>query len=62
MTNRLINIQPPRELCKHCTEWSTQDDVGPNDLPGCVHDAFGTLAHSYIIGDRNDCPYFFEDI
>ena len=56
----LKNKKPPRELCKRCFEWNSYEDIGPNDIPGCVHDFFGNKAHSYIVGERDDCPEFNE--
>lgn len=31
----LLPIFTPRELCKDCYNWYTQEDVGPHDFPKC---------------------------
>ena len=60
LDNILKNIKPPRELCKRCFEWDSYENVGPHDIPGCPHNVLGTKAHSYIVGERDDCPEFNE--
>ncbi len=47
------------ELCGHCMEWLSQDDVGFNDFPHCaIGDKYE--AHQYVSGYTNECPYFME--
>ena len=60
--NIVIATKRRRELCRRCYEWATQEEVGPNDLPGCLHNYFGSTARSYLCGERDDCPYFNEDV
>ena len=48
-----------RELCKHCIEWVTQEDVGFDDFPHCV------MSHDfdvdcYLHHQKDTCPKFFE--
>ena len=49
-------LSTPREMCKECYEWLTQEDVGEHDTPHC------TRSGDYECGDyltyfRDDCPY-----
>lgn len=47
-------LSTPRELCKDCYNWCTQEDVGPNDFPQCGEGCHQT--HNYLIGLSNTCP------
>ena len=55
----ISKIEPPRELCKRCREWLTQEDVGFNDIPHCCCEA-KFEAHQYMIGMENECKNFNE--
>ena len=44
----------PRELCKDCYNWCTQEDVGFNDLPHCSENAYDCRA--YLLGTCDNCP------
>lgn len=45
----------PRELCKDCYNWCTQEDVGPYDFPHCG-EGFHPETHNYLIGLSSTCP------
>ncbi len=47
-------LSTPRELCKDCYNWCTQEDMGENDFPQCGE--FHPEAHNYLIGSSNTCP------
>ena len=51
-------LSTPRELCKTCGEWNEEDFHGP---ARCVvsKDAFDANRY-YLMGDRDDCPFYFE--
>lgn len=48
----------PRELCLKCYDWCSQEDVGWNDIPHCLHDDYRCI--DYLRGLTNDCPKFCE--
>lgn len=56
---RVYELFTPRELCKHCIEWVTQEETGFNDFPHCV------MGHDYDVDrylhhQQDTCPRFFE--
>ena len=48
----------PRELCKKCYDWCTQEDVGYHDIPHCINSDY--CCHDYLLHLRDDCPKFIE--
>lgn len=48
-------LSTPRELCKDCYNWCTQEDVGPYDLPQCGEGCHPET-RKYLIGLANTCP------
>lgn len=51
-------LSEPRELCKHCYNWLTQEDVGTNDLPQCGDSTSET--RSYLFGRKDTCNRFLK--
>lgn len=52
-------LRTPRELCKTCYNWCSQEDVGEYDWPQCSEsDDFD--CHDYLIHNRNNCPKHLE--
>ena len=51
-----LMLSTPRELCKECYNWLTQEDVGFYDIPHCSEDDLE--CRWYLCGDREDCPNF----
>lgn len=47
-------LSTPRELCKDCYNWLTQEDVGFNDLPHCIENTFD--CHAYLLGTCDNYP------
>lgn len=47
-------LSTPRELCKNCYNWCTQEDVGTNDFPHCIENAYDCRA--YLLGTHDNCP------
>lgn len=48
----------PRELCKKCYDWCSQEDVGEHDIPHCINVDY--YCRDYLQNFRNDCPKFIE--
>ena len=48
-------LSTPREMCKECYNWLTQEDVSENDLPHCECGEYES--HNYLIYLRDDCPH-----
>lgn len=46
-------LSTPRELCKSCYNWLTQEDVGFNDLPQCSEAK--SECRSYLLGYKDTC-------
>ena len=51
-------LSEPRELCKTCYNWLSQEDVGPNDFPHCG--AFGYESHNYLIRLTDTCSEYLD--
>lgn len=51
-------LSEPRELCKHCYNWLTQEDVGFNSFPGCSESTPET--RSYLFGKIDTCSRFLD--
>lgn len=49
-------LSEPRELCKTCYNWLTQEDVGFNDLPQCSDSDSSTKA--YLFGCSDTCKRY----
>lgn len=54
----LLQTSIPRELCKKCYNWYTQEDVGEHDIPHCINSDY--CCSDYLRKYRNDCPKFVE--
>ena len=52
-------LSTPRELCKTCYNWCSQEDVGPNDWPQCENSS-DFYCYSYLMHYTNDCPKHLE--
>lgn len=48
---------PPNDLCWHCINWLTQDDVGPHDFPHCS-ESHDYDAERYADKMSDNCPKF----
>lgn len=52
-------LSTPREQCKMCQEWLTQEDVGDNDFPHCS--MYGDYeCRWYLDGSIDECPFYLE--
>jgi hypothetical protein len=51
-------LSHPRDLCKKCYNWLSQEDVGFNDLPGCSESRSG--CRDYLLGYKNYCLRFLD--
>lgn len=50
-----VKLYTPRELCKDCYNWNTQEDVGFNDFPNCS-EGYRTATRNYLNGLSDICP------
>lgn len=50
-------LSEPKELCKTCYNWLTQEDVGFNDLPQCSEDHCSD-ARKYLFGRSDTCKRY----
>lgn len=58
--NRIVRcLSEPRELCKTCYNWLTQEDVGFNDFPQCSEGHFAST-RAYLLGNTDVCPKYFQ--
>lgn len=48
-------LSTPRELCKTCYNWCTQEDVGEHDWPQCS-EAFDWDCYWYLTRKNDTCP------
>ncbi len=48
----------PRDLCKTCYDWCSQEDVCFNDIPQCANSDI--CCKDYLNHIRNDCPKHIE--
>ena len=55
-----IRFPPPREKCKHCRNWLTQEDVGFNDYPHCLVE-YDISVSDYMSKLSDDCKKHLED-
>lgn len=54
----LPKICKPRELCKTCYNWLSQEDVGENDIPHCTDDK--SNERHYLNGDCDTCESYLN--
>lgn len=54
-TDTAKRLSTPRELCKNCYNWCTQEDVGPYDFPQCG-ESCRPETHNYLMGLSETCP------
>ena len=47
-------LYEPRELCKTCYNWLTQEDVWPNDFPQCSESGRESCS-GYLLGRLDNC-------
>lgn len=59
MCNIVRCLSEPRELCKTCYNWCTQEMVGFNDLPQCTEDHYSSV-RAYLFGHINVCPKYLQ--
>lgn len=52
-------LSTPRDLCKTCYNWCTQEDVGEYDFPHCCEGSCYET-HNYLIGLSDTCPKHLE--
>lgn len=52
-------LSEPRELCKTCYNWLTQEDVGSRDLPQCSEDHYSSV-RSYLFGHSDVCIKYLQ--
>ena len=52
-------LSEPRELCKTCYNWLTQEDVGPNDFPQCSESGRESCS-GYILGRLDNCRWYLN--
>lgn len=53
-------LSHPRAMCKHCSEWNECSGEPWDDIDGCSAPV-GVIGNAYLLGDTNECKYFFED-
>ena len=51
-------LSQPRDLCKKCYNWLSQEDVGFNDLPGCSDSR--PSSREYLLGYSDNCSKFLD--
>ena len=57
-----LRILPPRELCAHCREWLSIEDIestNDDDFPHCVLE-YDFNCVFYMNGSCDTCPRFNE--
>lgn len=52
-------LSEPRDLCKTCYNWLTQEDVGFNDLPQCGEN--DSSCRAYLLGYIDKCNRYDPD-
>jgi hypothetical protein len=52
-------LSEPRELCKTCYNWLTQEDVGPNDFPHCGESVCESC-RGYLLGRFDNCRRYLN--
>ena len=50
-----LKLNTPREECKVCYNWNTQEDVGERNFP-CCQDSNKPECYNYLMGKINHCP------
>lgn len=53
-----VEKNTPREQCKTCYEWLTQEDVGFNDIPHCTRSDYE--CKWYLNGSMDECPFYLD--
>lgn len=51
-------LSTPREQCKTCYEWLTQECVGKNDSPHCTRSDYE--CRYYLDGSIDECPFYLN--
>lgn len=54
----LLQTSIPRELCKECYDWCSQEEVGFNDIPHCLN--ADSCCRDYLNHLREDCPKYIK--